>query len=164
MKWSCKYKYKKNDNYHGVSCKWTTGDAENLNQDDFIISEESFRGKFFGANQTYSNQEGDNQRTEVLKCYRCTTEDANTDPNDPCFTSQSTNEVVECPDLSYTSCYTSDATTEIDGEVFYYMDRGCSQDPVGVITGIDDTGDTPYGRIIGMDGTYTGTLICLFSI
>ena len=58
--------------------------------------------------------------------------------------------------MSYTSCYTAESVAEIEGQVFFFMDRGCSKDPVEVITGIDDTGETEYGRITGMDGTYAG--------
>ena len=96
------------------------------------------------------------QSVRLLQCYTCTTADASTDPNDPCFTVPSTAKAVECPDLTYTSCYAAEATVEIDGSVYYFMDRGCSKDPVGVTNGIDTFGETADGQIVGIDGTYTG--------
>ena len=98
------------------------------------------------------------QSVRLLQCYTCTTADASTDPNDPCFTVPSTAKAVECPDLTYTSCYAAEATVEIDGSVYYFMDRGCSKDPVGVTNGIDTFGETADGQVVGIDGTYTGSL------
>ena len=95
-------------------------------------------------------------RDELLLCHSCTTPDNNTDPNDPCFLDQQAANAVECPDLTFTSCYTLESVAEMEGDIYYFMNRGCSQDPAEVITGINDTGETPYGRIVGMDATYTG--------
>jgi len=148
--WACKFKIKKN--YKGIECKWAF-DPEDSNQADAIIPEEGFN--LFGVELSSLNQDDDDFREDLLQCFSCTTSENSTDPYDPCFVDQSNAIALDCPDLSYTSCFIADSTTEIDGETFYFMERGCSKDPVGVVTGIDDTGDTPDGRIIGMDATYT---------
>ena len=126
--------------------------------EDEIIPEELFRGKkFSGIEEGVSNPGEEIQRDELLQCHICTT-DTNIDPNHPCFVDQSAKNATECPDLTFTSCFTTESVAEMEGEIFYFMARGCSKDPVQVVTGINDTGETEYGRIVGMDATYTGYL------
>ena len=144
--------------YANSPCKWKfpigiqctiNFDPNDQAQADAVMSEDAFL-------ITDSNQDEETQREELLQCFMCVTAENVTDPYDPCFLAQTNTTAMSCPDLTYTSCYTADATTEIDGEVYYFMERGCSKDEVGVQTGIDDTGETEDGRIVGMDATYTG--------
>ena len=121
-------------------------------QDQFVMLSED---AFLTAD---SSRDEEIQREELLQCFMCITEHQ-TDPYDPCFLAQTNTTAVDCPDLTYTSCYTADATTEINGTIHYYMERGCSKDEVGVQTGIDDTEETEDGRIVGMDATYTGEFL-----
>ena len=135
-----------------INCK-TFFDAE-----DATIPEELFFGKkFSGIDEDVSNPGEEILRDELLQCHICGTGD-NIDPNHPCFVNQTAENAVECPDLTFTSCYTTESVAEMEGEIFYFMARGCSKDPVQVVTGINDTGETEYGRIVGMDATYTGYL------
>ena len=130
--------------------------ADATNQADAIILEEGFQfQQFFGTKELYFNKNEGRMRENLLQCFNCTTEEDLTDPNNACFITQ-TGEPVDCPDLTYTSCFAAKSVTEIDGKVFFYMERGCSTDPVGIMTGINDTGETPDGRITGMDAIYTG--------
>ena len=136
----------------GFACHFIPLDQELPEMDDSFMSENDFRDSFLGIEGPNSNQ---TLRDELLECYICTTENS-TDPYDACFLDQSSSLTVACPDLSYTSCYMADSIAEIDGEVHFFMDRGCTNEEVGVTTGIEDTEVTEDGQIIDLDGTYTG--------
>ena len=126
-----------------------------INQDGAIILEDGFQfQQFFGTDSSFNKDER-RIRENLLQCFNCTSGEDSLDPNNTCFITQ-TGEPVDCPDLTYTSCFAAKSVTEIDGKVFFYMERGCSTDPVGIMTGINDTGETPDGRITGMDAIYTG--------
>lgn len=73
------------------------------------------------------------QTVRKIQCYTCETPAGNSDPNHSCYTVPSTAKAVDCPDLSYVSCFaTETAFNQSDSESVYSMTRGCSKDPSGV--------------------------------
>ena len=72
------------------------------------------------------------QTVRKIQCYSCETPAGNSDPNHSCYTVPSTAKAVDCPDLSYVSCFaTETAFNQSDSESVYSMTRGCSKDPSG---------------------------------
>ena len=72
------------------------------------------------------------QTVRKIQCYTCETPAGNSDPNHSCYTVPSTAKAVDCPDLSYVSCFaTGTAFNQSDSESVYSMTRGCSKDPSG---------------------------------
>ena len=73
------------------------------------------------------------QTVRKIQCYTCETPAGNSDPNHSCYTVPSTAKAVDCPDLSYVSCFaTETAFNQSDSESVYSMTRGCSKDPSGI--------------------------------
>ena len=75
------------------------------------------------------------QTIRKLQCYTCETPANNALVSDPCYTIPSTEKALECPDLSYTSCFATETSynTSSTASVFG-MKRGCSKDPAGTTT------------------------------
>jgi len=72
------------------------------------------------------------QTVRKIQCYTCETPAGNSDPAHSCYTVPSTAKAVDCPDLSYVSCFaTETAFNQSSSESVYSMTRGCSKDPSG---------------------------------
>ncbi|CBY08581.1 unnamed protein product [Oikopleura dioica] len=65
------------------------------------------------------------QTARLLQCFQCETAPGNTDKEDKCYTVLSTEKAENCPDLSYTSCVTTQSSYTVDGSAVYNIKRGC---------------------------------------
>ena len=65
------------------------------------------------------------QTARLLQCFQCETAPGNNDKEDKCYTVLSTEKAENCPDLSYTSCVTTQSSYTVDGAAVYNIKRGC---------------------------------------
>ena len=76
-----------------------------------------------------TDKELKNQVASKLQCYVCDSPAGNGNPDDACYTLPSTAKAQACPDLSYTSCFsTATAYNTSATASLYVMNRGCSKD------------------------------------
>merc|ERR1711970_1038208 len=60
------------------------------------------------------------QQVRQIQCFTCETPAGNTDPNHDCYTVPSTAKAVDCGDLSYVSCSSTETTFTDAGNVTTY--------------------------------------------
>ena len=94
------------------------------------------------------------QMVRQIQCFTCETPAGNTDPTQECYTVPSTAKAVDCGDLSYVSCSSTETTfTDSNNVTTYGMVRGCSKESSG-------GSETP---VEGYANVMAKTSICLTS-
>ena len=80
------------------------------------------------------------QSVSVLSCYQCDNSADTSTSTAACY-DISNSKATSCPDLSYTSCFSTTAAYTLNGAEVFSAKRGCSKDAAGTSTGSDTSAD-----------------------